>query len=89
MLRSTLKYFDIQRVIGGKDVKSEIYLQKKKTIILPSYMIAEYIERLRSGHQCSETFINVFVCFTPHMHQRISVFAHLYVTLAKAFPRLP
>ena len=89
MLQSTLKYFDIQRVIGGKDVKSEIYLQKKKTIILPSYMIAEYTERLKCGHQCSETFIIVFVFFTPHMHQRISVFTHFCVTLAKAFPRLP
>ena len=35
----------MQRVIGGKDVKSDIYHQKKKMIILPSYMTAEYIER--------------------------------------------
>ena len=36
-------------------------------------MTAEYIERPNSGHQCSETLINVFVFFSPHLHQR-SVF---------------
>ena len=80
-------YFDIQRVVGGKVVKLKIYRQKKKTIILPSYMTAEYIERLKSGHQCSETFINGFV--TPHLHQRISVFAHSSVTLIKVCALLP
>ena len=35
----------MQRVIRGKDVKSDIYRQKEKIIILPSYMTAEYIER--------------------------------------------
>ena len=65
-----MKYFGIQRVIGGKDVKSEIYRQKKKTINLPSYMTAEYIERPKCGHQCSEMLINVLInvrqCSSPH-----------------------
>ena len=28
--RITLKYFDIQRVIGGKEVRLKIYCQKKR-----------------------------------------------------------
>ena len=71
-----MKYFDIQRVIEEKDVKTEIYCQKKKkTMILPSYMTAEYVKHPKSGYQCSETSINVFVFFTPHLHQRI-LFSH-------------
>ena len=49
-MQITLKYFDIQRFIGGKVITPKIYHQMKKTIILPSYMTAEYIERLKSGH---------------------------------------
>ena len=88
-MQITLKYFDIQRVIEEKDVKTEIYCQKKKkTMILPSYMTAEYVKHPKSGYQCSETSINVFVFFTPHLHQRITVFAHFYITLAKVCAHL-
>ena len=48
-------------------------------------MTAEYIKRLKSEDHCSETFINIFVFFTLHLRQRISVFAHFCVTLAKFF----
>ena len=80
-IQITLKYFNIKpyrikrRQIG-------IYRQKKK-IILSSYMTADYIGRLKSGHQCSETFVNVFVFFTPHLHQRIGVFTYFCLILAR------
>ena len=47
--------------------------EEKTAIILPSYVTAEYIKHPKSRNQCSETFINVFVFFTPHLHQQISV----------------
>ena len=62
--------------------------EEKKTMILPSYMTAEYVKHPKSGYQCSETSINVFVFFTPHLHQRITVFAHFYITLAKVCAHL-
>ena len=51
----------------------DLLSEEKTTIILPSYVTAEYIKHPKSRNQCSETFINVFVFFTPHLHQRISV----------------
>ena len=42
-------------------------------------MTADYIGHVKSGHQCSETFVNVFVFFTPHLHQRIGVFTYFCI----------
>ena len=72
-----------------KTSSRKFIVRRKKTIILPGYMIAEYIECRKSGHQCSETFINVFVFFTHHLLYRINVFAHFCVTLPKVWVRLP
>ena len=66
-------------------------VRRKKAIILPlpSYMTAKYIDRPKTGHQFLETFINVFVFFTPHLHQRISIFANLCVTMGKVCAPFP
>ena len=84
-----LKYSDIQRAIRGEDVKSEIYRQKKKSnnsVTAKLYDCRIYwtsevwIPMFRNFHQC------LFVFFTPHLHQRVSVFAHLSMcTLALIF----
>ena len=42
-------------------------------------MTADYIGHVKSGDQCSETFVNVFVFFTPHLHQRIGVFTYFCI----------
>ena len=84
-----LKYSDIQRVIRGEDVKSEIHCQKKKSNNSATaklydcriYWTSEvWTPMFRNFHQC------LFVFFTPHLHQQISVFAHLRMwTLALIF----
>ena len=62
---------------------------RRKTSYIPNYMTAEYIGRSKFGHHCSEIFISIFVFFTPYLHQRISVFSHFWITLAKVCTRLP
>ena len=51
-------------------------------------MTAEYIEGPKSGHQCSKTFINIFVFFTPDLYKWITAFAHFRIIKAKVCPRL-
>lgn len=51
-------------------------------------MTAEYIEGAKSGHQCSKTFINIFVFFTPDLYKWITAFAHFRIIKAKVCPRL-
>ena len=53
-IQITLKYFHIQRVIGGKDIKSEIYRQKKKAKILDTN-----IQKLSSMSSYSSPLISI------------------------------
>ena len=62
---------------------------EEKKMIPTSLWLQTYIERAKSRHQCSETFIIVFVFFTPHIHWRISVFSRFCVTLVKVCARVP
>ena len=53
-IQITLKYFNIQCVIGGKDIKSEIYRQKKKATILDTN-----IQKLSSMSSYSSPLISI------------------------------
>ena len=82
-------YIEIQRYTSTYNVLSVEKTSNRKFIVRRKTILPRYIEGPKSGQQCSETFIDVFVFVTPRLNQWISVFARFCVTLEKVWARLP